>query len=217
MSSKQVVSKQRVSEHGEVYTAKREVVAILDLVKHETERVDSRFLEPACGHGNFLVEVLTRKLKVVEDRYKKSQTEFEYYSIIAISSLYGIDILEDNVLYCRKRLLDRFNEVYLEIYKNNIKAECIESIKYILSKNIVWGDALTFQTASNPQKPIVFSEWSPATEGFIKRRDYSFEGLLIHAEIESLPLFSDMGDGVFIPSPVKDYSLTSYFRVANEA
>lgn len=216
MDSRQVVSKQRVSDHGEVYTANREVVEILDLVKHETERVDSRFLEPACGHGNFLIEVLNRKLKIVENRYKKSQTEFEYYSIIAISSLYGIDILEDNILVCRKRLLDKFNDVYIKNYKDKIKSECLESIKFILSKNIVWGDALTFQTASHPPKPIIFSEWSPATEGFIKRRDYSFEGLLIHAEIESLPLFSDMGHGVFIPSPVKEYSLTSYFKVANE-
>lgn len=213
---KQVVSRERVANHGEVYTNTREVNAMLDLVKQETERIDSRFLEPACGHGNFLIEVLSRKLKVVEDRYKKSQTEFECYSIIAVSSLYGIDILEDNVLFCRKRLFDKFNAVYKKIYKNEIKNECINTIEFILSKNIAWGDALTFQTASNPPRPIIFSEWSPATKGFIKRRDYSFEGLLIHAEIESLPLFSDMGDGVFIPRPVKDCPLTSYFGVVNE-
>ncbi|AWW50569.1 SAM-dependent DNA methyltransferase [Polynucleobacter paneuropaeus] len=212
----QVVSRNRVTNHGEVYTNPREVNAMLDLVKHETERIDSRFLESACGHGNFLIEILTRKLATVESRYKKSQTEFECYSIIAVSSLYGIDILEDNVVDCRKRLLNKFIEFYDKSYKSNKREECINSIEFILSKNIVWGDALTFQTASNPPKPIVFSEWSPATEGFVKRRDYSFEGLLIHAEIESLPLFSDMGDGVFIPTPVKDYPLTSYFGVTNE-
>ena len=76
----QVKSKKRVADHGEVFTAEREVNAMLDLVKQETERIDSRFLEPACGDGNFLTEVLKRKLIVVENRYRKSQLEFERYS-----------------------------------------------------------------------------------------------------------------------------------------
>jgi type I restriction-modification system DNA methylase subunit len=101
---KQVVSKERVANHGEVYTAQREVNAMLDLVKQETERIDSRFLEPACGTGNFLAEVLERKLRIVETRYGKSQLEYERYSVIAVSSIYGIDILEDNVVKCRDRL-----------------------------------------------------------------------------------------------------------------
>ena len=213
----QVVSRDRVTNHGEVYTNQREVNDMLDLVKHETDRIDSRFLEPACGHGNFLIEVLTRKLRVVESRYKKSQTEFECYSIVAVASLYGIDILEDNVIDCRIRLLKKFKEVYVSLYKDKSKTDCIRAIEYVLSKNIVWGDALTFQTATTPPKPIIFSEWSPVTEGLIKRRDYSFEGLLIHAEIESLPLFSDMGDGVYIPTPIKDYPLTGYLGVVNES
>ena len=96
--TKQVVSKKRVADHGEVYTSEREVNAMLDLVKQETERIDSRFLEPACGTGNFLTEILARKLRVVESRYRKSQLEYERASIQAISSIYGIDILEDNVV-----------------------------------------------------------------------------------------------------------------------
>ncbi len=101
---KQVKSKKRVSDHGEVFTSEREVNAMLDLVKQETERIDSRFLEPACGSGNFLVEVLRRKLAVVEAKYKSSQLEFERYAVIAISSIYGVDILKDNVEECRERL-----------------------------------------------------------------------------------------------------------------
>lgn len=91
----QVNSKDRVTNHGEVFTNKREVNAMLDLLKQETERIDSRFLEPACGTGNFLVEILERKLKVVETRYKKSQLEYERNAITAISSIYGVDIFED--------------------------------------------------------------------------------------------------------------------------
>ena len=100
----QVVSKKRVSDHGEVYTREREVEAMLDLVKSETERIDSRFLEPACGTGNFLAEILERKLQVVERRYRKSVFEYERYAILAVSSIYGIDILKDNVVECRRRL-----------------------------------------------------------------------------------------------------------------
>src|SRR3990172_37685 len=102
----QVVSKQRVTDHGEVFTSPREVNAMLDLVKQETERIDSRFLEPACGTGNFLTEILERKLRVVESRYGKSQLEYERNAILAVSSIYGIDILEDNVRECRRRLVD---------------------------------------------------------------------------------------------------------------
>jgi type I restriction-modification system DNA methylase subunit len=100
----QVVSKQRVTDHGEVFTAPREVHAMLDMVKHETERIDSRFLEPACGNGNFLAEILIRKLRVVERRYRKSQLEYERNAVKAVASLYGIDKLQDNVAQCRQRL-----------------------------------------------------------------------------------------------------------------
>ena len=111
--TEQIKSKQRVRDNGEVFTNTREVNAMLDLVKSETERIDSRFLEPACGSGNFLVEVLNRKLFVIKERYKKSQLEYERNSIIAISSIYGVDILEDNVVDCRSRLFKIFENEYL--------------------------------------------------------------------------------------------------------
>jgi type I restriction-modification system DNA methylase subunit len=106
---KQVVSKKRVADHGEVYTGKREVNAMLDLVKQETERIESRFLEPACGTGNFLTEILERKLCVLESRYSKSPLEYERNAVLAVSSIYGIDILQDNVVECRKRLFAIFD------------------------------------------------------------------------------------------------------------
>jgi len=108
----QIVSKQRVADHGEVLTGKREVNAMLDLVKQETERIDSRFLEPACGNGNYLTVILERKLAVVEKHYGKSQLEFERYAVLAVSSIYGIDILEDNVRQCRHRLYGIFDSDY---------------------------------------------------------------------------------------------------------
>lgn len=211
----QVISKKRVSDHGEVYTAKQEVNAMLDLVKQETERIESRFLEPACGTGNFLIEILERKLHVVELRYGKSQLEYERNAVLAMSSIYGIDILEDNVVECRKRLLNIFNQKYTSLFQKNVKEECRNAIKYILEKNIIWGNALDLKTVSKNPQPITFSEWSPVNGSMFKRRDFTFHGLLDHAAIKELPLFSDLGDDVFIPEPVKEYPLINFLRIAD--
>ena len=118
----QVISKQRVTEHGEVLTGKREVDAMLDLLKQETERIESRFLEPACGNGNFLAEVLERKLRVVESRYGKSQLEYERNAVLAVTSIYGIDKQEDNVTECRERLFKIFDRRYTSWFKATANA-----------------------------------------------------------------------------------------------
>ena len=212
---KQVVSKKRVAEHGEVLTGKREVNAMLDLVKSETERIDSRFLEPACGTGNFLTEILERKLRVVEGRYGKSQLDYERYAILAVSSIYGIDILEDNVQHCRQRLFGIFDLNYLRLFKNKTNDDCRESVRYILERNIIHGDALSLKTMGDNPKPIVFSEWSPVNGSMLKRRDFTFHGLLEHASMKELPLFSDLGEDAFIPTPEKEYPLTHFLEVAD--
>ena len=212
---KQVISKKRVTNHGEVYTSRREVNAMLDLVKQEAERIESRFLEPACGIGNFLTEIMERKLCVVVSRYGKSQLDYERYAVLAVSSVYGIDILEDNVVECRKRLFEIFDQKYTSLFKEAAKEECRNAIKYILTRNIIWGDALDLKTVSENPQPIVFSEWSPVNGSMIKRRDFTFKGLLDHAAIKELPLFSDLGEDVFIPTPMKEYSLIHFLRVAD--
>ena len=219
-TDQQVKSKKRVTDHGEVFTSAREVNAMLDLVKQETERIDSRFLEPACGTGNFLVEVLRRKLAIVENRYKKSQLEYERYAVIAISSIYGIDILEDNVVECRNRLIEMFNKQYTTFYKGNCKEECGKSIKYILERNILRGDALTLKTGGNGDEPIVFSEWSAVNGSMIKRRDFTLDNLL-KAEASKVPdsLFSDFyeTDPAFLPKAIKDFPLTHFLKLADHA
>jgi len=212
----QVVSKKRVADHGEVLTGKREVNAMLDLVKQETERIESRFLEPACGTGNFLTEILERKLRIVEGRYAKSQLEYERYAILAVSSIYGIDILPDNVRDCRQRLHDIFDAAYTRLFKKEAKDKCRAAVRFILECNIVWGDALTLKTAGAKPEYIVFSEWSPVNGSMLKRRDFTFHGLLDHAAIKETPLFSDLGEDVFMPEPVKDdYPPTHFLEVAN--
>jgi SAM-dependent methyltransferase len=211
----QVKSKQRVAGYGEVLTGKREVNAMLDLVKSETERIDSRFLEPACGTGNFLTEILERKLRVVEERYRKSQLDYERYAVLAVSSIYGIDILLDNVRDCRQRLFDIFDAVYTRLFKAQAKEKCRAAVRFILDRNIIHGDALSLKKVGDNPKPIVFSEWSPVNGSMLKSRDFTFHGLLEHAAIKELPLFSDLGEDVFIPKPVKEYPLTHFLEVAD--
>ena len=208
----QVKSKKRVADHGEVFTDEREVNAMLDLVKQETERIDSRFLEPACGTGNFLVEILNRKLKVVTERYKRNQLEFERYAVIAISSIYGIDLLLDNVAECRERLFEIFNKTYSKLYKLNCKEDCRTSIKFLLSKNIIHGDALTLKK-ENSEEPIVFSEWSALNGSMIKRRDYTLDNLLKNQPVEGMNLFSDLGEKAFIPTPIAEFPLTHFLKL----
>lgn len=208
--TQQVKTKKRVTDHGEVFTSDREVNAMLDLVKQETERIDSRFLEPACGNGNFLAEVLKRKLAVVENRYGTSQVEWERNSLIAISSIYGVDILEDNTLECQERLFKIFSKIYLDKFGINAKIDFLKSIKFILKRNILWGDALDF---TNPvtKKPIVFSEWSMINETMLKRRDYVFKFLV--EKTHQFSMFNDEGNPGAIDEPLKDFPPTHFLKL----
>lgn len=214
-NDEQVKSKQRVAEYGEVLTGRREVNAMLDLVKQETERIESRFLEPACGTGNFLAEILRRKLDVVKKRYSKSQFDYERNAVVAISSIYGIDIQKDNVQDCRVRLFGIFESDYLDLFKNNTKDDCRATVQYILNHNIIHGDALSLQTVGDNPQAIIFSEWSPLNSNKIKRRDFSFHGLLEHESYKELPLWSDMGEDVFIPRPEKEYPPIHFLELSN--
>ena len=218
VARQQVKSKERVEEHGEVFTNEREVNAMLDLVKQETERIESRFLEPACGDGNFLAEVLRRKLAVVAQRYGKSQLEYERYAFLAVSSIYGVDIMQDNVEECRRRLFDEFDGIYTGLYKNEAKDEFRNVVRYVLSVNILCGDALTLTTAGGD--PIVFPEWSLVSGSKVKRRDYTFASLLDKSEaqptfdmIEDFDVDKDDPEKI-LPTPVREYPMRNYLEVA---
>ena len=213
IQNKQVKSKKRVADHGEVFTSEREVNAMLDLVKQETERIDSRFLEPACGTGNFLVEILRRKLAIVENRYKKSQLEYERYAIIAISSIYGIDLLDDNIEECRHRLFEIFNKQYISFYKSNYKIECINTVKYILEKNIIKGDALSLKTQESGNESIIFCEWSAVNGSMIKRRDFMLSFML--EPVQQMSLFNDDNKPYSIPEPVREFPLTHFLKLVD--
>jgi hypothetical protein len=213
-NNNQVKTRQRVTDHGEVFTNEREVKAMLDLVKHETENIDSRFLEPACGEGIFLAEILRRKLVVVESRYTKSQIEYERYAFLVVSSLYGIDILEDNVDICRKNLYNIFFNKYEGLFKKSTSNEYLASIHFVLFRNIIHGDALTLKTCGLVPGPITFSEWKVAFNSMVQRRDYQMKHLLESKAFDGPNLFSDLGDDVFIPEPIKSFPLQSLNSIA---
>jgi len=210
----QIKSKLRVTNHGEVFTHEREVKGMLDLVKNETERLDSRFLEPACGTGNFLAEVLNRKLAVLKKKYEKSQPEYEKYGIIVISSLYGIDLLEDNVAECRNRLLEIFEKEYKFIFKHEVNEKYINVLKYLLEKNIECGDALTMKNKKG--NPLIFSEWSmPFNDVRIKQKEYTFKDIFSPTLLWSFTTNSDTGESVMLPNVYKDHELVNYMELGN--
>ena len=210
---KQVKSKQRVADHGEVFTNQREVNAMLDLVKHETERIDSRFLEPACGNGNFLAEVLNRKLNVVDHKYSHTQIEWERYAVLAVCNIYGVDILEDNAEECRKRLFNIFKGRYNKLFADKCKPEVLRSVDFLLHRNILWGDALDF-TNPETKQPIIFSEWSAVNGNMLKRRDYMFKFLV--QKTHQFSFFNDEGEANAIDEPVKDFPLIHFMKLGDE-
>jgi hypothetical protein len=191
-----VKSKQRVADHGEVFTPAWMVVAMLNLVKDEIERIDSRFLEPACGSGNFLVQILQRKLAAVELKYGKSDFERRHYALLVLMCLYGIELLPDNIVECRANLLEIVAD-YLNLDKSD---DLYRAAFYVLSQNLVHGDALTMRTHN--ALPITFAEWGYLGKGRFQRRDFRFDSLTYSSAFSAEgSLFAELGmHEIFTPT-----------------
>ena len=183
-----VKSKQRVADHGEVFTPAWMVEDMLDLVKGETERIDSRFLEPACGDGNFLVQVLRRKMAAVELKYGKSNFERQNYALLGLMCIYGIELLPDNIIECRANLLEIF-AAYLTLEPTD---DLYRAGFHVLSQNLVHGDALTMRT--HTAEPITFAEWGYLGKGRFQRRDFRFDNLTQSSAFNAADsLFANLG------------------------
>jgi hypothetical protein len=210
---KQVKSDSRVANFGEVFTNKREVNAIIDLVSNEALRIESRFLEPACGEGQFLISVLERKVDTFRKKFKKFQHDFEVSLFTSVSSIYGIDILLDNVQLCRESLFTFSENLYRKTFTSNVNEEFLKSIHYVISKNIVYGDALTMKDMSKKDSFIAFTEWSLIKNDLVKPREYQFSDLMAYQRSREPDLFSDLGDEAFIP-PIKiEHPYTSIYEL----
>lgn len=166
-----VKSKQRVIDHGEVFTPERTIESMLDLVKDETERIDSRFLEPACGSGNFIIRILRRKLAAVQLKYGKSEFERQHFALYGVMCIYGIELLADNIAECRANVLEVFAD-YLQLREVD---ELCAAAAHVLDTNLVHGDALTMRTHDG--LPIVFAEWGYLGKGKYNRRDFRLDVL----------------------------------------
>jgi len=173
-----VRSKQRVADHGEVFTPSWMVEDMLNLVKNETERIDSRFLEPACGSGNFLVPVLRLKLEAVRARYGRSNFEKRHHALLALMCVYGIELLADNTAECRANLLEVFVR-YLGVEPSDPWRRAAERV---LAANVVQGDALSMTAADG--SPIVFPEWGYLGKGRFQRRDFRYDNLTERASYQ---------------------------------
>ncbi|MEQ1942331.1 DNA methyltransferase [Mesorhizobium sp. VNQ89] len=208
-----IKSKKRVADHGEVFTPPWLVDAMLDLVKGETERIDSRFLEPACGSGNFLVPILRRKLAAVELKYGKSAFEKQHYAIVAVSCIYGIELLADNVAECRANVLKVLTD-YLQIDPDD---DLCRAASKVLSHNLIHGDALKMRTVEG--RPIVFAQWSYIGKGKFQRRDFRYDVLTLYGAAggfadEGLPFTHAGKHDVF--TPVKTYPPMTVAALARE-
>ena len=192
-------SKQRVADHGEVFTPAWLVEAMLDLVKAETERIDSRFLEPACGDGNFLVPVLRRKLAAVELKYRKSEFEKRQFALLAVMSIYGIELLADNIAECRDNLLAVITD-YLQLAPTD---DLYRAAFYVLSQNLVHGDALKLRT--HDDQAITFAEWGYIGTGKFQRRDFRLDRLTETAQYRAPGTLWAKAEQEDIFKPTKDY------------
>ena len=195
-----IKSKQRVADHGEVFTPAWMVEAMLDLVKHETERIDARFLEPACGSGNFLVRVLQRKLAAVELKFAKSDFEKRHYALLALMCIYGIELLADNIEECRANMLEIL-AAYLNLEEPD---DLYRAAAYVLSQNLVLGDALTMRVGDD--QPITFAEWGYLGKGKFQRRDFRFDVLTGSSAFSAEgSLFAHLGKHEIF-TPIKTYA-----------
>jgi hypothetical protein len=197
----------RVADHGEVFTPEWLVEAMLDLVGDETFRIDSRILEPACGSGNFLVRVLTRKLAAVETKYGKSDFEKRHQALLGVMCIYGIELLEDNAAECRQNMVAILDD-YLDLDENDTLHQAAANV---LTLNIVRGDALTMLTSN--AKPITFAEWGYLGKGKFQRRDFRFDNLTQMSSFDDDTLFADLGKHEVF-TPVRSFAPMSVVDLA---
>lgn len=202
-----VKSKERVTDHGEVFTPAHIVNAMLDLVKGESERIDSRFLESACGEGNFLKQVLRRKLSTVQQKYGKNEFERRHYALLALMCVYGIELLEDNAHTCR----DVLSAIFQDFLGSEDADEWIQAAHVVLGANIVCADALTMKTHGG--KPLIFPEWGYLGRGKFQRRDFEYAILARRSLYEAKHFEEVKEDELFVP--VKSYKPMAVHEIAD--
>ena len=209
-----IVNLDRISEYGEVFTNEKEVKDMLLLVENETQRIDSKFLDPACGDGNFLKEIILQKLILLQGINKREQLSYERNLFLITANTYGIELLKDNISKCRERIFNIIFEAYSKKFRDKINPYFLSCIKFVISKNIVHGDALTNMNPSQKES-IRFSEWVFITRSLVKRREFLYKELIENSIINESPLFANLGSQSFIPTPCRDFKAIHFYELEN--
>ena len=201
-------SKRRIADFGEVFTPPWLVEDMLDLIPDEVDRIDSRFLEPACGSGNFLAPVLSRKISLVKHRYRQSEFDKKHYALLSLMCIYGIDILTDNTEECRERLITFFAQA-LELTKSD---DMYLAAQYILLCNIVNADAINMKMVDG--NPIVFAEWGYLGRGKYQRRDFLLDKIVETSSLRMDGSLFTNSSHCEVFSPIKTYQALTVSELA---
>lgn len=208
----QVKSKERVKDFGEVFTNPREVKAMLDLVKDESYRIEATFLEPACGNGNFLVEILDRKLKTVSE-VATNKEEWINLALVGVGAIYGIDIQKDNVEESIERLLNILKTELAKQFSEESTMLAAEerAFRFILEQNIIHGNGLTGMLCkadgNESKRELMFSKWDFSklqSENTVERKLFSMNKMIAHnKQRESAKKISSQSGSLFALAPQK--------------
>jgi hypothetical protein len=212
----EIITRKRVADHGEVFTNPREIRLMMAQIA-ELTLIETRVLEPACGNGNFLYEILKEKLRNVARAVRNDSYQNDQKMIAAVASVYGIDLLQDNVFQCRARLETLCESEYEKITKTSLPDQHLDVIKHILSKNVVRGNALTMRSIGRVKKPIIFSEWTFVTRDMVKRRDYELANLASQSNNKKSVYVSDLERPETIPNPVATYPVRHFLELTLDA
>lgn len=195
-----IKSRDRVRDLAEVYTARREVDAMLDLVKKEAASIDATFLEPAAGNGNFLVAILERKLATVRRQHGRNiaqrgytadtTAEFEFLTLRALRSIYGVDIDQSNVVEARKRLRNIVAEharACLNAPGDNLTPHVMpgspgfrQAVTAVLRTNIMRGD-----TINAPDQVVIVEYEADSTALAFRRTFHTLQSMADEAAAET--------------------------------
>lgn len=175
--TKLIKSKSRVQKHGEVFTPDWMVKMMLSepAIQAKLKDIRATFFEPSVGEGAFVTEILHQKLNHVDEISNKS--DWVENALWVVASIYGIELLTDNLIMAKQNLVNVLIEHYQNFYQKELSknTDLYKSVRYIVDNNIVQGNALTYLNNSN--NLIVFSEWEKRGDK-VKQSQFTFKSLV---------------------------------------
>ena len=181
----QIKSKDRVVNHGEVYTPDWVVQDMLDMIPNNASKIETRYLESSSGEGNFLVAILIRKLEQIFINYKVLE-DVQFYTFVALTNIYGIELLKDNVEFCKRRMLEIIRLFFIK-YNYRFDSTFENVINNVLSHNIINMNTLTYripmfdfehQLLRDENNNILYEGWAQISEWVINEKKKTVKHLI---------------------------------------